>query len=529
MNSNRQNDCDVFDVAIVGLGPVGATAANLLGKHGYKTVVIEREPAIYDKPRAIAFDQEAMRIFQSIGLTEEILTWTTQYRPAIYLGSEGQVIRRIDPSPEPFPLHWLPNYLFNQPGLEKALRKGLDRFDSIDVRLQHKLQSISQRKDHVRLTVQDLERETECDLSARYVWACDGASSSVRRLMDLPLEDLDFDEEWIVIDVKVSDPTTLPETNIQYCEPARPSTYVVGPGNHRRWELMLNPGESPEEVVRYDYILGLLRRWGEPSNFNIWRAAVYRFHALVATTWSKGSVYLLGDAAHQTPPFMGQGMCQGIRDAANLIWKLNQVESFKAPATLFEHYERERKPHVKALTEFTKSLGETICERDPAKAKARDARLREELNSGRMVTVRQNLIPDLTDGVLHLENGLPVGPAGQLFPQPSVIDKDGTESLLDDIVGEGFLLVLQKPDILLGLSEECREWFERNGGQIIVVSGTPHSADGDLIAMNGVLSNVFDEWNCSALLVRPDKYIFGAASDKSATVALLNSLRRFIC
>ena len=179
---------------------------------------------------------------------------------------------------------------------------------------------------------------------------------------------------------------------------------------------MLNPGESPEEVVKHDYILGLLRRWGVPSNFDIWRASVYRFHALVATTWSRGSVYLLGDAAHQTPPFMGQGMCQGIRDAANLIWKLNQVESFKAPATLFEHYERERKPHVKALTEFTKSLGETICERDPAKAKARDARLEEELNSGRMVTVRQSLIPNLTDGVLHLENGVPVGPAGRLFP-----------------------------------------------------------------------------------------------------------------
>ena len=528
MSDNLRDPRGVYDVAIVGLGPVGATAANLLGKHGYKTVVIERQPEIYDKPRAISFDQEAMRIFQSIGLAEEILKWTIPYRPALYLGSEGQIIRRIDPSPEPFPLHWLPNYLFNQPGLEKELRNGLKRFGSIDVRLEHQLNKMAQKKDHVSLTVQDLKRGTECDLSARYVWACDGASSSVRRLMDLPLEDLGFDEEWIVIDVKVSDPTTLPETNIQYCEPARPSTYVVGTGNHRRWELMLNPGESPEEVVRDDSILDLLRRWGEPSNFDIWRAAVYRFHALIARTWSKGGVYLLGDAAHQTPPFMGQGMCQGIRDAANLIWKLNQVERFRASATLFRHYERERKPHVKALTEFTKSLGETICEREPAKAKARDARLEEDLHSGRMVTVRQSLIPNLTDGVLDLVDDMPVGPAGRLFPQPNVVDSDGTEALLDDIVGEGFLLVLRQPEILGRLSKECRYWFERNGGQIIVVTDTPSGAEGHITAINNVLSSFFDEWNCSALLVRPDKYIFGAASDKCATEALLNRLRPFI-
>ena len=528
MSSSSENHGNVFDVAIVGLGPVGATAANLLGKHGYKTVVIEREPEIYDKPRAISFDQEAMRVFQSIGLTEEILTCTTRYRPALYLGAEGQVIRRIDPSPEPFPLHWLPNYLFNQPGLEKALRHGLRRFESIDVRLEHEVRSMAQKRDYVRLTVQDLQRGTEYDLSAHYVWACDGAGSPVRHLMDLPLEDLDFDEEWIVIDVKVNDPTILPETNIQYCEPTRPSTYVVGPGNHRRWELMLNPGESPEEVAKEERILDLLRRWGEPSNFDIWRAAVYRFHALVAITWSKGRVYLLGDAAHQTPPFMGQGMCQGIRDAANLIWKLNQVERFKAPATLFAHYERERKPHVKALTEFTKLLGKTICERDPAKARARDARLEEDLRSGRMVTVRQNLIPNLTEGVLDLANGVPVGPAGRLFPQPAVIDCAGTEALLDDIIGAGFLLVVQRPDMLDGLSGEDRDWFERSGGQIVVVTDTPSGAEGQITAMNTVLSSVFDAWECSALLVRPDKYIFGAAADAHAAGALLNRLRPFI-
>ena len=509
------------------MGPVGATAANLLGKHGYKTIVIEREKRIYDKPRAIAFDQEAMRIFQSIGLSEEVLSCSTGYRRAVYLGAKGQVIRRIDPAPEPFPLHWLPSYLFNQPELEKALRRGLLRFDNIDARLENEVRSIFEDGDHVRLNVLDFQLEMEYQISTRYVWACDGAGSLVRRLMTLPLEDLDFDEEWIVVDVKVGDPSTLPEMNIQYCEPNRPCTYVVGPGNHRRWELMLNPGESPEEVLKEEYILNLLSSWGEPTNFYIWRAAVYRFHALVARSWSNGRVYLLGDAAHQTPPFMGQGMCQGLRDSANLIWKFNQVEHFNAPTTLLTHYERERKPHVKALTEFTKSLGEIICERNPLKAEARDTRLIEELESGRMVTIRQNLIPNLTDGVLDLENGTPVGPAGRLFPQPEVVDRNGTEALLDDVIGGGFILVVEQSGIIESLCRKERDWFESIGGDIAVVN-EGKSVEGQITASNNVLSSIFDTWGCSALLVRPDKYIFGAAADARGTKSMLRKLRPFI-
>ena len=527
MSSTLPESETIYDVALVGLGPVGATAANLLGKHGYKTVVIEQEGKIYDKPRAIAFDQEVMRIFQSISLTKEILPFTTKYRPALYLGTKGQVIRRIDPSPEPFPLHWLPNYLFNQPGLEKTLRNGIERFNSVDVRLEHHLYSISQDDNYVQLSVRDLQSELEYELSTRYLWACDGAGSPVRRMMTLPQEDLDFDEEWIVIDVRVNDPSTLPEKNIQYCEPGRPSTYVVGPGNHRRWEFMLNPGERPADVATKEHILEMLRRWGDPSNFDIWRSSVYRFHALVAETWSRDRVFLLGDAAHQTPPFMGQGMCQGIRDTANLIWKLNQVERFNAPFTLFEHYEKERKPHVKALTEFTKSLGEIICERDPEKASLRDTRLVQELESGRMVTVRQNLIPNLTDGVLHLEKGEPLGPAGHLFPQPVVVNGSGTKLLLDDILGDGFSMVVRHSEILDQLSDENTEWFKSIGGQITVVSdGMPTEAE--ITTLNDVLSSFFQTWDCSALLVRPDKYVFGGAADARSVSTLFNNLRPFV-
>jgi len=524
--SDRYSNTE-YDVAIIGLGPVGATAANLLGRDGYKTTVIEREKDIYPKPRAIAFDHEIMRIFQSIGLSEDVLPCTTRYRPALYLGIDGQIIRRIDPSPEPFQLHWMPNYLFDQPCLETTLRKGIERFETVGVRLEHELVSLKQEPDCIQLTINDLKAETEYEISTRYVWACDGAGSPVRRSLGLTLEDLDFDEEWIVIDVKVNDTSTLPETNIQYCEPPRPSTYVIGPGNHRRWELMLNPGETAEEISNEGRILELLSRWGDPSNFNIWRAAVYRFHALVAEQWSKGRIFLVGDSAHQTPPFMGQGMCQGIRDTNNLIWKLNQVERFGGRESLFSHYQIERKPHVKALTEFTKSLGETICERDTEKAKIRDARLIEELESGRMETVRQGLIPNLVDGILHLENGEPVGPAGRLFPQPTVDDGTKPDALLDDVLGRGFFMVTRDGSLLKELSEEQLNWFEAVGGQAKVISETDSSLS-LLRATNSVLSSFFDEWKSDLLLVRPDKYVFGAASDSSETKALLDRLKEYL-
>ena len=172
---------------------------------------------------------------------------------------------------------------------------------------------------------------------------CDGAASTVRKLLGIEYEDLEFDQEWLVVDLRVSERglAKLPQVSIQYCEPARPSTYLIGVGSHRRWELMLHPGEQPDAWK-------LLARWITPDDAELWRAAAYRFHALVARQWRCGRVFLAGDAAHQQPPFTGQGMCQGIRDVANLSWKLQYVLAGKAADKLLDTYEAERKQHVEA-------------------------------------------------------------------------------------------------------------------------------------------------------------------------------------
>ena len=207
--------------------------------------------------------------------------------------------------------------------------------------------------------------------------ACDGASSTVRRLLGIPLADLGFDEPWLVVDLMVNEAVlgNLPAVCAQFCEPSRPCTFIIGPENHRRWEIMLNPGEEAREMEREDNVWKLLSRWLDPGDGKLWRASSYRFHALVAETWRKGRAFLAGDAAHQQPPFIGQGMCQGVRDVTNLCWKLSCVLRGESGDQLLETYEEERKEHVITLTQRIKEIGAAICVRDPKAALQRDADL----------------------------------------------------------------------------------------------------------------------------------------------------------
>ena len=513
----------LHDVAIIGFGPVGATAANLLGHYGLGTVVIEREPDIYPKPRAVGMDHEVMRVFQSVGLADDILPLTGKYRPAKYFGANGDLIRHIIPAPPPFPYWWEPSNTFNQPKMETVLRNAAAARPSVDVRLRHELTAIEQLADRVRLSVIDLDGEREQTVECRYVLACDGAASPTRRMLDIGLEDLGFDEPWIVIDVLIKNPDKFPDTNIQYCEPERPMTYVVCPGNHRRWELMMLPGETTEDVSREERILEILSRWAEPAEFEIWRSAVYRFHALVAEDWRDRRVLVLGDAAHQTPPFMAQGMCQGIRDAANLAWKLDQVLNRGVNDTLLDTYQSERKPHVRTLTQLTKDLGEVICERDPDKAAARDARMVEEIKNAPGPTIRQNMIPPLTAGILDLEGE--GNPVGTLFYQPKVRGADGRERSMEDAVANGFLLVVLDDGMIGGVDDDVKAFWHRLGGQYVVLGSVQRSADClYLTDMDGTLPSFFAEHECQAIIVRPDRYIYSLASTADDLDRQLKSL-----
>ncbi len=519
-----------YDLLIVGMGPVGAVAANLAGMQGLRTLAVDKMADIYDKPRAFGLDHEVMRVFGNIGIADKIAAHVMPYRTSEYHTTGGRVIKRIAPASAPYPAGWASNYVFSQPVVEGALRENIQAFPTVKVELGTEALSLTQDGDAAIVRLRDASG-AERTVSARYVLACDGGTSPLRTKAGLEMEDLQFDEPWLVVDLMVSAEAAarLPATNIQYCETARPSSYIVGPGTHRRWEFMLRQDETPAGIQQPEVIRELVSRWLAPHEYDIWRASAYRFHALVLQSWRQGSVFFLGDAAHMTPPFMAQGMCQGIRDAANLVWKLAMVRRGQAPAALLDTYQDERQPHVRQTTLVTKGLGQVICELDPARAAARDARMIAEMDNCTGPTIRQSLIPGLSAGLLagNDTNGV----RGTLFPQPLVENSQGRQGLLDEFTGMSFRLVAAAGTDLAPLQQEINRWNDAADRPLAVVrllEGEDAAAQGahDFREKEGILGNWLSKHACQIVLVRPDHYVFGGADSVAGGAALLKSLRQ---
>jgi 3-(3-hydroxy-phenyl)propionate hydroxylase len=427
-----------FDVLIVGLGPTGATLAGLLGQRGLRVAVFDRLPDLYPLPRAAGLDHEVMRIAQELQVADRVAAHIAPYRPSEYRGMQGQLIKRLDAAPPPHRLGWSPNYVFEQPAFERILRARLAELPNVHVVTSADVREVGQDGDRAWADVVLPGDAEPTRYSAPWLIACDGGSSPIRKRLGITLEDLGFDEPWLVVDAIVSDAklAELPQTQVQYCEAERPCTYVVGVGRHRRWEIMLLPGDSLSADFPAEQLWPLLQRWILPGEAQIWRAAAYRFHGLVATEWRRGRILLAGDSAHMTPPFMAQGMVQGMRDALNLSWKLERVLQGRSPATLLDSYEQERHPHVVATTRVAMELGRVICERDPARAHERDARLLAEQGGQVSTRFRQDMIPGLTTGLV--DTATPG--AGSMLPQPLVRHGERFERL-DEVAGRGVRLV----------------------------------------------------------------------------------------
>lgn len=517
-----------FDVAIVGYGPTGATLANLLGKRGFTVAVVDQVEGIYDKPRASSADHEAMRIFQECGLADEIEPDTSPHPGTDYLGLEGQIIKRFYPQPKPFPLGWEPTFMFVQPKLEAVLRRGAQRYPGVRTFLGHRLESFTQDASGVRVQLQCVSDPSTFKLQARYLLACDGGRSTVRRALSIGLEDLDFDEWWIVVDAWLEGEAELPPRSVQYCHPARPATYIVGHGKLRRWEIKLLPGESPEDFKSEESVRRVLAQVVDLAPLRLWRTAVYEFHAVVAQRWRVGRVFLLGDAAHQTPPFLAQGMCAGIRDAANLAWKLDAVERLGCSESLLDTYEEERKPHVRTIVAHAKEFGKIIGELDMDAARRRDERLAAEIAAGTAQTIRQRFIPNLANGLLATSSdGTLSQGAGAILVQPWVFAPDGAMRRLDDLLPSGFLLISADEEPLQWLDEESRGLWTRIAGAQAVVIG-PEAAGSS--RSHRACDDLFDKWleslQARVVLVRPDKYLYGAAVDPESLNALIRQLAK---
>ncbi|SEA67428.1 bifunctional 3-(3-hydroxy-phenyl)propionate/3-hydroxycinnamic acid hydroxylase MhpA [Paraburkholderia sartisoli] len=501
---------EMYDVAIVGFGPSGAVAAALLAQHGLKVWVGDQAHDIYDKPRAIALDHEILRVFQQLGVIDEVLPYVEPFTPSEYYGVDGQLIKRLAMVEPPYPLGYTPSNVFTQPAIEAVLRRHVLSMPNAHVNLGVEVVNVAQDDAYAVLHIK-LEDGSKSEVAARYVIGCDGARSAVREFAGIQLEDLEFDEPWLVVDVVVNEKGLgkLPATSVQYCDPNRPCTFVIGPGNHRRWEISLHDDEDPIEAATPARTWELLSRWIGPEDGELWRQASYRFHALVANRWRNGRIFIAGDAAHQQPPFLGQGMCQGLRDVANLSWKLAAVLNGEvtglAVERLLDSYGEERKEHVRELTTRIKQIGAVICERDPTRARARDAQLLAEQAGTVKDQPRQAVLPGLDRGLLSDQPGTA---RGTLFPQPWVIRGDSKRVRLDDVAGSGWRLVataLEDSPVVEGV--------------------TIVQLDRGLQEVDGVVARWMKANDCVAALVRPDHYVFGTAASPADVGKLLDDMR----
>lgn len=479
-------DPTVFDVAIVGLGPTGATLANLLGSAGLSVLVIEKEAAIYPLPRAIHFDGEVMRVFQSIGLREAVLAISRPGAQGMhFVNAAGETLLIRGGTAALGPHGCANNYYFHQPELETLLRRGLDRFDNVSVLLRHELTGIAEHDDAATLSVRSLDDGRARTFTARYVVGADGARSPVRAHMGSPMHDLGLRQPWLVFDVMLRKDVDLPDHTVQHCDPARPMTYCNVTGARRRWEIMVLPGDDREALLAPETLWGLVGRWITPADATLERAAIYTFHSVIAEGWRRGRLLLAGDACHQTPPFLGQGMCAGIRDAANLAWKLEAVLRGRAPPALLDSYESERAPHVRALIELAVRLGNIIQTTDAQAAAERDAKFR----AGEPEVFE--LPPQaLGAGAFDTRQG---APAGRPFPQPRLADG----RLLDELLGRR-IAVIGRNGSIAGVSRASAERWQRAGA---VVIDRPDPS----------LAQWLDAHEADAVVLRPDRYIVGVA------------------
>jgi len=512
-----------IDVIIAGLGPTGATLAGLLGQSGLSVAVFDRLPDLYPLPRAIGLDQETMRIVQELGVADRMAPHIAPYQPSEYLGMDGQLIKRLDTLPEPRLLGWEPNYVFDQPAFEKVLRARLAELPNVQVYLEAEIQATGQDSGQAWADVKLPGRAEPTRFEADYLVACDGGSSPIRKRLGIELEDLNFDEPWLVVDAIVPDEKlgNLPQTQVQYCEADRPATFVVGPGNHRRWEIMLNSGDSLSPEFPDEELWPLLSRWLKPGEARLWRAAAYRFHGLVAREWRRDRILLAGDAAHMTPPFMAQGMVGGMRDAHNLAWKLARVVKAQSPQTLLDSYMEERRPHVRQTILSAMGLGRIICERDAGRALERDARLRAEHGGTVRTEYRQNMIPNLEHGIIATSGA---AFAGALFLQPFV--KSGAFSgRLDDLTGARVRVVVSG-----ALSDaEKASYLEAlapiDGVLVQLAAGGGEDGALAIVEDKPLLAPWLQGRRQVAAVVRPDHYVFGAASTHQDALGLLDAFK----
>jgi 3-(3-hydroxy-phenyl)propionate hydroxylase len=506
-----------FPVVIVGAGPTGLMLANLLGVQGVNVLVIERNTNTVGEPRAVTIDDESLRTVQATGLIGEVLPHVVQGYGVHYYSWRGKEFARIEPHAME---HGFPKRnAFRQQVLVGQLRDGLRRFAGSAIWFGHELVKFRDEGDAGQAVHLELRHEGETrHISCNWLVACDGGRSSVREQLGISLTGSTYDEKWLIVDLL--ERTSAFRHTRTYCDPARPAIRLPGPDGTLRYEFMLHEGENPDEMLDEARV----RSWihaREPADAQlpITRKVVYAFHARVAGKWKSGRVLLAGDAAHLTPPFAGQGMNSGVRDAANLAWKLAAVVQGRLPASLLDSYEQERKPHAWSLIQMAVRIGTFMQPKSALAAMLTQGALKlfSVLPPVRdyVLQLRFKPKPRFFEGFFvpgHADKALV--PAGQLLPQPRVELPGGAQAALDDVLGGGFaLLSLADADdsgVAAALTELAAAGLPCRHIQVVAQRDDFLNTAKPGIALRdcgGTLEAILRSAGAQAVLLRPDRYV----------------------
>lgn len=512
---SRTFDQDLHDLIIIGTGSVGLTMAATWVRLGRNAVIADKHRQLYGLPRVGHIDHEIMRILQRVEAEGPVLEDAFPTQHYTWINAEGERLLEF-PWGEEGISGWHSDYMHNSAILERSLLDRVEASPAITRLPGWQAVGLTQHTDHVEVTfertrvvpespVPQLTGEQQV-LRGRYVVAADGANSQVRGWLGVDREDLGFNERWLVVDARLKRPLRLTFDCGQICDPRRPTTVLPLGRSHHRWEWHLRPEEDAAEFTAPAKAWELLGAMGvTPEDVEPVRQLVYTFEARIAHRWRVGRVFLAGDAAHTMPPFMGQGMCSGMRDAVNLAWKLDLVLRGAAPESLLDSYQQERRPHVRDWTLISIESGKVPCIIDPDAARERDAMFRAGYRPP------MPAFPTLVGGVLHRIDGVVRAPAGELGLQARVAAPDGRVDLIDRLVpNDGFTLISIGADPLDVLENDLVRDLQRLGTTFVRLAPRGASAEvGSLVDIDGAYAAYLEHHDADHVLVRPDFYVFG--------------------
>jgi len=505
-----------FDVVIVGYGPTGKLLARLLTDEGHSVAVVERWPENYPLPRAIAYFHDTKRMWHAIGMMREIGRITRPMNIYEWFNANWETLVAIDFSVES-PSGGPDGYTFSQPDLEAILDADLMRRGQVTFFKGYEARAVRQDADGAAVTIQRFDAAKgaaegpEQVLNAKFVVGADGANSMVRKAIGAGQKDLGFDARWLVVDVAPHDIAAhdIPDA-AQWCNPTRPTTIVPCGPDKRRWEFMMAPDESEADFTTDENVWSMIDQWIKPDEGEIIRKAVYNFRSLVAEKWRDGRLLIAGDAAHLMPPFMGQGMNSGLRDALTLGFELDMVLKGQAPDSLLDNYQKERADHVEAYIRLSMEMGKVVCILDAEAAAQRDAAFKAGMLPPPPVP------PVLTGGIVEVEEGAAAPGAGVLMPHVMLKTPLADIERLDDVAGRRFFVVTRN-GAEAGIGPDQAALLARIDAPVIALGSRYDEIEGKLGAF-------LDTYGADAVVARPDFHSFGVAASGEDLAHLVDRL-----